>query len=125
VFPHHENEIAQSECAHRGAPFAKYWMHNGWLTVNGEKMSKSLGNFFTVRDLLAKAPGEAIRLMLLKTHYRAPLDFTEDALAQAKTELDAFYRALGNPSTGSAGAIDEAPLDALHTTPAVAQMPEL
>jgi cysteinyl-tRNA synthetase len=122
VFPHHENEIAQSECAHGGAPFAKYWMHNGWLTVNGEKMSKSLGNFFTVRDLLAKAPGEAIRLMLLKTHYRAPLDFTEETLVQAKTELDAFYRALGNPSAGSANAIDEALLDDVNTPLAVTRL---
>src|SRR5271163_2007853 len=76
IFPHHENEIAQSECAHDGAPFVRLWMHNGFLTVNGEKMSKSLGNFFTVRDLLATWPAEAIRLLLLKTHYRAPLDFT-------------------------------------------------
>jgi len=94
IFPHHENEIAQSECAHRGAPFVRLWMHNGFLTVNGEKMSKSLGNFFTVRDLLAKWPAEAIRLLLLKTHYRAPLDFTEDGLRQARTELDRFYNAL-------------------------------
>jgi cysteinyl-tRNA synthetase len=125
VFPHHENEIAQSECAHGGAPFAKYWMHNGWLTVNGEKMSKSLGNFFTVRDLLAKAPGEAIRLMLLKTHYRAPLDFTEETLVQAKTELDAFYRALGNPSAGSADAIDDALSDDLNTPLGVTRLHEL
>jgi cysteinyl-tRNA synthetase len=94
IFPHHENEIAQSECAHDGAPLARLWMHNGYLTVNGEKMSKSLGNFFTVRDLLAKAPAEAIRLLLLKTHYRAPLDFTEDGLRQARGELDRFYNAL-------------------------------
>jgi cysteinyl-tRNA synthetase len=100
-------------------------MHNGWLTVNGEKMSKSLGNFFTVRDLLAKAPGEAIRLMLLKTHYRAPLDFTEDALIQAKTELDVFYRALGNPSAGSADAVDQALLDDLNTPLAVTRLHEL
>ncbi|HEX9461684.1 MAG TPA: cysteine--tRNA ligase [Alphaproteobacteria bacterium] len=94
IFPHHENEIAQSECAHGGAPFVRLWMHNGFLTVNGEKMSKSLGNFFTVRDLLAKWPAEAIRLLLMKTHYRAPLDFTEDGLRQARTELDRFYNAL-------------------------------
>ncbi len=93
IFPHHENEIAQSECAH-GKPFVRMWMHNGFLTVNGEKMSKSLGNFFTVHDVLAKWPGEAIRLLLLKTHYRAPLDFTEDGLRQAKAELDRFYNAL-------------------------------
>ncbi len=94
IFPHHENEIAQSECAHHGAPFVRMWMHNGFLTVNGEKMSKSLGNFFTVRDLLGKWPAEAIRLLLLKTHYRAPLDFTEDGLRQARVELDRFYNAL-------------------------------
>jgi cysteinyl-tRNA synthetase len=94
IFPHHENEIAQSTCAHNGAPFVRYWMHNGYLTVNGEKMSKSAGNFFTVRDLLSRAPGEAIRLFLLKTHYRAPLDFTEDGLREAKANLDRWYRAL-------------------------------
>jgi cysteinyl-tRNA synthetase len=93
IFPHHENEIAQSECVH-GEPFVRLWMHNGFLTVNGEKMSKSLGNFFTVRDLLGKWPAEAIRLLLMKTHYRAPLDFTEDGLRQAKAELDRFYNAL-------------------------------
>jgi cysteinyl-tRNA synthetase len=94
IFPHHENEIAQSECAHGGKPFVRLWMHNGFLTVNGEKMSKSLGNFFTVHDLLAKWPAEAIRLLLMKTHYRAPLDFTEDGLRQARVELDRFYNAL-------------------------------
>jgi len=94
IFPHHENELAQSVCAHHGAPFVRYWMHNGYLLVNGEKMSKSLGNFFTVRDLLADVPGEAIRLTLLATHYRQPLDFTRDGLAQAKAVLDRFYNAL-------------------------------
>jgi cysteinyl-tRNA synthetase len=94
IFPHHENEIAQSVCANAGAAFVRYWMHNGYLTVNGEKMSKSLGNFYTVRDLLDKAPGEAIRLFLLKTHYRMPMDFTEDALREAKVNLDRWYRAL-------------------------------
>jgi cysteinyl-tRNA synthetase len=72
----------------------RLWMHNGYLTVNGEKMSKSLGNFFTVRDLLALWPAETIRLLLMKTHYRAPLDFTEDGLRQSRTELDRFYNAL-------------------------------
>jgi cysteinyl-tRNA synthetase len=93
IFPHHENEIAQSECAHGGV-MAHTWMHNGFLVVNGEKMSKSLGNFFTVRDLRAKWPGEAIRLLLLKTHYRAPLDFTEDGLRQARENLDRWQRAI-------------------------------
>ncbi|MGY9006224.1 MAG: cysteine--tRNA ligase [Alphaproteobacteria bacterium] len=94
IFPHHENEIAQSTCAHGDAPFVRYWMHNGYLTVNGEKMSKSVGNFFTVQDLLSKAPGEALRLFLLKSHYRAPLDFTETGLKEAVTNLDRWYRAL-------------------------------
>jgi cysteinyl-tRNA synthetase len=81
IFPHHENEIAQSVCAHDGAPFVRYWMHNGYLTVDGEKMSKSLGNFHTVHDLLEKTPGEAIRLALLSAHYRQPLDFSLQAVA--------------------------------------------
>jgi cysteinyl-tRNA synthetase len=93
IFPHHENEIAQSECAH-GKPFVRTWMHNGFLIVEGEKMSKSLGNFFTVRDLLAKAHGETIRLTLLSTHYRQPLDFTLDGLRQSKHALDRLYTAL-------------------------------
>jgi cysteinyl-tRNA synthetase len=96
IFPHHENEIAQSECAHAGAPFVRYWVHNGFLVVNGEKMSKSLGNFFTVRELVADdwRDGEAVRLLLLKTHYRAPLDFTKEGVKQAKGELTRFYTAL-------------------------------
>ncbi len=98
VFPHHENEIAQSTCAHGPDTFAKVWMHNGHLMVEGEKMSKSLGNFYTVHDLLAEYPGEAIRLLLLKTHYRQPLDFTKAGLAEAKRELDRWYGALRRTS---------------------------
>jgi cysteinyl-tRNA synthetase len=94
IFPHHENEIAQSSCAHDGRPLAKLWVHNGYLMTEGEKMSKSLGNFYTVRDLLREFPGEAIRLVLLQTHYRQPLDFTRDGLAEAKRILDRFYMAL-------------------------------
>jgi len=94
IFPHHENEVAQSLCAFPGSVFARVWMHNGMLLVDGQKMSKSLGNFFTVRDMLAKAPGEAIRHLLLRTHYRAALDFTDAALAESRRELDRFYRAL-------------------------------
>jgi cysteinyl-tRNA synthetase len=94
LFPHHENEAAQSCCAFAGSRFARYWMHNGMLVVNGEKMSKSLGNFVTLRDALARAPGEAIRLLLLRTHYRALLDFSDTALTDARRELDRFYRAL-------------------------------
>jgi cysteinyl-tRNA synthetase len=95
IFPHHENEVAQSLCAFPGSHFARVWMHNGMLNVDGEKMSKSLGNFLTVQDVLAKGPwaGEAFRLLLLKTHYRAPIDFSWAALEEARRELDRFYRA--------------------------------
>lgn len=130
TFPHHENEIAQSQCAHGGVQFSKYWMHNGFLVVNGEKMSKSLGNFFTVRDLRARAPGEAIRLLLLKTHYRAPLDFTDSGLAEAKAELDYFYNALKNAGDVEAAAtaadsVAAALCDDLNTAKAIAEMHEL
>ena len=101
VFPHHENEIAQSECAHNGQVFAKVWMHNGHLIVNGEKMSKSLGNFLTVHDLLEKYPGEAIRLTLLSAHYRQPLDWREDTVKQSKSILDRFYKALEGTPDGN------------------------
>ncbi len=94
IFPHHENEIAQSTCVHDGAPFVRYWMHNGYLTVNGEKMSKSLGNFFTVRDLLEQAPGEAIRFYMLLTHYRQPFDWTLEGLNGARQALNRLYTAL-------------------------------
>lgn len=94
IFPHHENEIAQSTCAHDGAPFVRYWMHNGYLTVNGEKMSKSLGNFFTVRDLLEQAPGEAIRFYMLLTHYHQPFDWTLEGLHGARQALNRLYTAL-------------------------------
>ncbi|MCH7937498.1 MAG: cysteine--tRNA ligase [Proteobacteria bacterium] len=97
IFPHHENEIAQSTCAGgigKDGGFAKYWMHNGYLMAEGEKMSKSLGNFYTVHELLDEFPGEAIRLALLKTHYRQPLDFTKVGIRQAKQELQRFYTAI-------------------------------
>jgi cysteinyl-tRNA synthetase len=97
VFPHHENEIAQSVAAHSGRPFARFWVHNGLLTDAGAKMSKSLGNITTVRELLGEAPGEAIRLALLATHYRDPLDWTNDRLQQARQSLDRFYRAMSLP----------------------------
>jgi cysteinyl-tRNA synthetase len=113
IFPHHENEIAQSTCAHGGKPLARYWMHNGFLTVNGEKMSKSLGNFFTVRELLDEFPGEAIRLTLLSAHYRQPLDFTRDALRQARTALDRWYTALRNAADVPVSGGDELPFDVL------------
>jgi cysteinyl-tRNA synthetase len=94
IFPHHENELAQSVCAFPGSRFARYWVHNGMLLVNGEKMSKSLGNFTILRDVLAKVPGEVVRLLLLRTHYRSTPDFSDLALTEAKRELDRFYRAL-------------------------------
>ena len=101
IFPHHENEIAQSRCAHNGAPLARYWMHNGFVQVNGEKMSKSLGNFFTVRELLEKGHrGEAIRLALLTGHYRQPIDITDDGLRNAKQQLDRLYGALRGVTAG-------------------------
>jgi cysteinyl-tRNA synthetase len=104
IFPHHENEIAQSVCAHDGHPFARWWLHNGMVTVGGAKMAKSEGNFITVQDALKQAPGEVIRLALLKTHYRDPLDWTEDRLHEARQTLDRWYRALNIPPfAGEAG----------------------
>jgi len=97
IFPHHENEIAQSECAHAGRQFVRYWMHNEFLTDAGDKMSKSLGNIRTTGELLDEAPGEAIRLALLTAHYRDPLDWTNDRLRRARQSLDRFYRALTLP----------------------------
>ncbi len=94
TFPHHENELAQSRCANPGEAFAHYWMHNGFLMAEGEKMSKSLGNFYTVRELLDEFPGEALRLTLLRTHYRQPIDFTKAGVAEARAKLDRWYRAL-------------------------------
>ncbi|MBI4356666.1 MAG: cysteine--tRNA ligase [Gammaproteobacteria bacterium] len=92
-FPHHENEIAQSEAA-TGEPFVKRWMHVGFVEVNQEKMSKSLGNFFTVRELLAKFPAEAIRYLILSSHYRSPLNYSEDQLHTAGQNVEKFYLAL-------------------------------
>jgi cysteinyl-tRNA synthetase len=96
IFPHHENEIAQSRCAFGTPVMARYWLHNGMLLVNGEKMSKSLGNFFTVRDILARGAwaGEAFRLLLLRTHYRQEIDFTFAALEEARAELNDGYAML-------------------------------
>ena len=132
VFPHHENEIAQSECACPGVPFARHWVHNGWLTVEGEKMSKSLGNFITIRDALAETPGEVIRLVLLSTHYRHPMDWSADGLRQARANLDRLYTALRNAGTATDGVEDavdpevEAALcDDLNTPKALAALHRL
>ena len=137
IFPHHENEIAQSRSAFGHAIMAKYWMHNGFLNISGEKMSKSLGNFFTVHELLDQYPGEAIRLLLLTAHYRQPLDFTHDGLQQARATLDRWYGALrgkdaapANPSASlRAGAVppsvDDALSDDLNTPLAISAIHQL
>ena len=132
VFPHHENEIAQSTCAHGGDTFVRYWMHNGFVNVDKEKMSKSIGNVLLVHDLLDQAPGEAIRLALLNAHYRQPLDWTDDGLAQAKARLDRLYRALGllegvdpAPDAGPNAAFLVALNDDLNTPKALASLFDL
>ena len=126
IFPHHENEIAQSLCAFPGSRFARMWVHNGMLVINGEKMSKSTGNFVTIRDVLAKVPPEAARLLLLKTHYRSLLDFSDAALAEARKELDRFYRAMERTPAAESGdvpaAIINALCDDLNTPLAIAEM---
>jgi cysteinyl-tRNA synthetase len=94
TFPHHENELTQSE-AYTGKPFVKYWVHNGFITVDKEKMSKSLGNFFTIEDILAKFDPEVIRLFLLGTHYRSPIEFSDEQLREAETSLDRIYLTVG------------------------------
>ncbi len=130
IFPHHENEIAQSRCAH-GTPFmARWWMHNGFLVASGEKMSKSLGNFYTVRELLEEFPGEAIRLLLLSSQYRQPLDFTKDGLRAARTQLDRLYGALRGaddiaPAPAVPEAIERALEDDLNTPLALSHLHEL
>ena len=93
IFPHHENEIAQSECAH-GKPFANYWLHNGYINVDNQKMSKSLGNFFTVRDVAKEYDYEVIRFFMLSAHYRNPINFSKDLMEQSKNALGRIYTCL-------------------------------
>ena len=126
VFPHHENERAQSMCAHPDEAFAKVWMHNGFLNVEGEKMSKSLGNFFTVRDLLDRGiPGEVIRFVLLSTHYRAPMDFTERKVEEATATLERWSALVADAEPGApAGGVVEALADDLNTPGAIAAVHE-
>lgn len=95
IFPHHENEIAQSECANC-EPFANYWMHNGYININNQKMSKSLGNFFTVRDILKKYDGEVIRFFMLSAHYRNPINFADTLMEQAKSAVERVYTCIDN-----------------------------
>lgn len=105
IFPHHENEIAQATCAHDDSEYARCWVHNGFLTVNGEKMSKSLGNFVTVHDLLSRGvKGEVIRYALMATHYRKPLDWNEKALEDAQKSMDGFYRQIDDVGAGEVSA---------------------
>ena len=95
IFPHHENEIAQSECAN-GKPFAHYWMHNGYININNQKMSKSLGNFFTVRDIRKKYDSEVIRFFMLSAHYRNPINFADTLMDQAKSAVERVYTCIEN-----------------------------
>ena len=131
IFPHHENEIAQSCCAFGHDFYAKYWLHNGHLMVNGEKMSKSLGNFFTIREILDQVPGEAFRLYTLGTHYHQPLNWLPEGLKQAKQTMDRFYTALrSTPSVDLTGAkpdgeVVEALKDDLNTPKAIAVLHSL
>ena len=124
-FPHHENEIAQSACAHPHGDFAHYWLHNEMLQVEGKKMSKSLGNFFTVRDLLDQGiPGEVIRFVLLSTHYRKPMDWTKDKAVDARHTLKAWFRGTDGVKAAAAVPADVVELLAndLNTAGAIAEM---
>ncbi len=130
-FPHHENEIAQSTCAHDGKPFARFWLHNGMLTFGGRKMSKSLGNVRLLHDLLQQYPPEVLRLMLIKAHYRQPLEWSDETLAQARATLDGWYgllRDLGHPGPSSKPlhpAFLTALEDDLNTPAALAELAQL
>ncbi len=126
-FPHHENEIAQSECAHGGAPFARYWLHNGMLNFGGAKMSKSLGNIEKVHDLVRQHPPEALRYALLSAHYRQPLDWSEALVEQSVRTLDRLYgtlRDLGDVDAAAAipQAVEDALEDDLNTPQALAEL---
>ena len=128
TFPHHENEIAQSRCAHHGQPLARYWLHNGFLTMDAEKMSKSLGNVLLVHELVERWPGEVVRWALLSGHYRAPLDWTDSLVDQSRKSLDRLYGALqragdvdvepGEPPAAFLAAL----MDDLNTAQAMAEL---
>jgi cysteinyl-tRNA synthetase len=135
VFPHHENEIAQSCCAHDGAVLARYWVHNGLIHVDSAKMSKSIGNVLLLRELLHDHPGEAVRLGLLTAHYRQPLDWTDQILREAQRRLDRMYAVLRDAGMGGAddppadrlvpARVQAALEDDLNTPEALAQLAEL
>ena len=130
VFPHHENELAQSTCAHDGQTFVRYWVHNGFLSMNSAKMSKSLGNVLLVHDMVKTVPGEVIRLALLTAHYRQPLDWSDDTLESARRTLDRLYSALRGIDVGQSlraktavpDAVIEALEDDLNTPKALAEL---
>ena len=123
VFPHHENELAQNRCAFHKDVMANFWMHNGFLQVEGEKMSKSLGNFVTIRDLLADWPGEVIRLNMLRTHYRQPMDWTVRGMAESYKILDDWYGLAANSNGKSvSGSVRQALTDDLNTPQAIAEL---
>ena len=125
VFPHHENELAQSCCAFHENRMANFWMHNGFLQVEGDKMSKSLGNFVTIRELLADWPGEVLRLNMLKTHYRSPIDWTLKGVEESKRVLDSWYDIVGD-NTQASGEVDEGIIstlgDDLNTSGAITHL---
>jgi len=134
VFPHHENETAQSTCAHDGRLFCRYWIHNGLINVESEKMSKSLGNVLLLRDLLQEAPGEAVRLGLITAHYRQPLDWNAAVLGDAQHKLDRMYGALRDAGVSGVqrrepetlpGAVVAALEDDLNTPRALAELFDL
>jgi cysteinyl-tRNA synthetase len=133
VFPHHENELAQGMCdGHAHEAYANYWLHNGFLNMDDEKMSKSLGNVALAHDLLEQQPGEVIRWALLAAHYRQPLAWTEEALVQARNSLDHLYGVLGrarNVAAGGSAALAEEQLspllDDLNTPAAIAELKRL
>lgn len=123
VFPHHENELAQTACAFHADRMANVWMHNGFLQVESEKMSKSLGNFITIRESLADWPGEVLRLNMLKTHYRSPIDWTEKALEESTRTLDDWYAIAADSKGGEPSpAVIEALSDDLNTPQMIAAL---
>lgn len=140
IFPHHENEIAQSECACGQKPFVNYWLHNGYITLDQEKMSKSLGNMITVRELLSRYSAEVLRYVLLSTHYRSPLNWSDELVEQAQQRLDRLYQRLRDavssaqtnsnlrdqrPLSASAQALSDALADDLNTPLALMHLQDL
>ena len=123
LFPHHENEIAQSRCAHGTSVMANFWMHNGFLKVEGEKMAKSTGNFVTIRELLVDWPGEVLRLNMLKAHYRSPFDWTLKGLEESAKTLDDWYGAVADVEGGRpSDAVIESLSDDLNTPQMIASL---